>query len=89
MDSPKKSHWARFFCGGPVEPPLGLVQPPLADCQSFYQSDWQTAGQYGQMDLTPVEPTLGGSSIDLVSADRQSNWTGRLGRCPSDRLNHL
>jgi hypothetical protein len=49
----KKSRCARIFCGGPVE-------PPLADCQFVCQSDWQIAGQSDQIDLTPVEPALGG-----------------------------
>ena len=26
----KTSRWANFGCGGPVEPPLGPVQPPGA-----------------------------------------------------------
>jgi hypothetical protein len=30
----KTSGWADFGCGGPVELPLGPVQPPGADCRS-------------------------------------------------------
>jgi hypothetical protein len=61
----KKSRCARIFCGGPVEPPLGPVQSPLADCQFVCQSDWQIAGQSDQIDLTLVEPALGGRFNDL------------------------
>jgi hypothetical protein len=38
----KTSRWTDFGCGGPVEPPLGPVQPPG---QSVCQSDWQTVGK--------------------------------------------
>jgi hypothetical protein len=77
IDSPQKESLCSNFCGGPVEPPLGPVQSPLADCQFVCQSDWQIAGQSDQIDLTLVEPALGGRFNDLgVSwqTDCRSDW---------------
>jgi hypothetical protein len=41
LDSPQKESLVRFFRGDPLE-------PPLADCQSVCQSDWQTTRQSGK-----------------------------------------
>jgi hypothetical protein len=42
----KTSCWAELFCAGPVEPPLGPVQPPQ-DRLADYGSDWSTSPDTG------------------------------------------
>jgi hypothetical protein len=52
---------------GPVEPPLGLVQP------SCGQTESQSASQIGQLTLTPVEPPLGPVQLVLTREVRTEN----------------